>query len=227
MASLPEHLLAAPVGRRPLSREVMAQHQRDRVLAAASEVIAKRGYNATTVDHIVSAAGIGVGTFYELFDNKEDCFLQTYERIVVEAREEVAGAIVADRPWAEQACAALRALLEAIAARPLDARLALVEIQTAGPAAFAHHETTIAGVLPFLRLGRESSPVAAELPSTLETAISGGVLYFLQQRLLMGETETVEAHLPELAAIVVEPYLGEAEAGRFIAAVQGAQPLAG
>jgi AcrR family transcriptional regulator len=226
MASLPEHLSAKLAGRTRLPREVMVHHQRERVLAVAAEVIAKRGYNATTVDHIVSAAGIGVGTFYEFFDNKEDCFLRANERIIAQGREEIAAAIHPDRPWPEQACAGLGALLEAIASRPLDARVALVEIQTAGEAAFAHHEATLAAVLPFLRAGRESSPVAAELPETLETAIVGGVLWFLQQRLMLGETEEIRGYLSELAGIVVEPYLGEDEADRFIAPVRGAAPIA-
>jgi AcrR family transcriptional regulator len=221
MAALPEHLSAKPAGRTRLSREVMVQHQRNRVLAVAAETIAKRGYNATTVDHIVSAAGIGVGTFYDFFGNKEDCFLRAYERIVARDREEVMAAILPDRPWPEQACAGLRALLAAVAARPLEARVALVEIQTAGPRARALHEETLAEVRPFLRAGRQSSPVAAKLPETLETAIAGGVLWFLQQRLLMGEAEGIEGQLPELVPIVVEPYVGEDEAQRALAAVEG------
>lgn len=226
MVSLPEHLSAQPAGRERLPREVMLRHQRDRVLAVAAEVFSKRGYNATTVDHVVSAAGIGVGTFYEFFDNKENCFLQAYERIVAEGRDELLAAIPSDQPWPEQVCAGLRALLAAIAARPLQARVALVEIQTAGPKALALHEETLAAVRPFLRAGRESSPVATKLPETLETAIAGGVLWFLQQRLLLGETEEIEGQLPELARIVIEPYVGEEEAQRAVAAVEGTAALA-
>lgn len=219
MVSLPEHLSAKPAGRTRLPREVMLQHQRDHVLEVASEVIAKRGYNVTTIDHIVSAAGIGVGTFYDFFANKEDCFLQAYERIVARGTADVTAAIPSDRPWPEQACAGLRALLGAIASSPLDARLALVEIQAAGPGAFAHHEATMARVASFLRSGREASPLTAELPDTLETAIAGGVLWLLQQRLMLGETDEVRSYLPDLVRIVVEPYLGEREADRLVAEV--------
>jgi AcrR family transcriptional regulator len=226
MASLPEHLSAKPAGRSRLPREVMLRHQRDRVLAVATEVIAKRGYNATTVDHIVSAASIGVGTFYEFFDNKEDCFLQAYERIVAQGREEIAAAIHPDRPWPEQACAGLAALLATIAARPLDARLALVEVQTAGPTALARHEETLAAIGPFLAAARRFSSVAKELPATLETALVGGVLWFLQQRIVMGEIAGIEALLPDLAGIVVEPYFGVEEAERAAAAVLDVQPIA-
>ena len=227
MASLPEHLSAKPAGRARLPREVMVQHQRDRVLGVATEVIAKRGYNSTTVDHIVSAAGIGVGTFYEFFDNKEDCFLQAYEQIVAAGMREMCGAILSDLPWSEQACAGLRGLLEAIASRPLDARLALVEVQTAGPRALARHEETLAAIGPFLASARHSSAVAEELPATLETALVGGVLWFLQQRIAMGEAGGIEELLPELAAIVVEPYFGIEEAERASAAVLASAPIAG
>jgi AcrR family transcriptional regulator len=204
----------------------MEGHQRDRVLAAAAEVIAKRGYNATTVDHIVAAAGIGVGTFYSLFANKEDCFLQAYERIVARGRERVAAALHLGMPWPEQACAALSALLEMIAARPLEARLALVEAQTAGPVALARHAETLRSIDPFLAEARRSSPLADQLPGTLETALVGGVLWLLQQRIVMGEAAGIEALLPELAGIVIEPYFGEAEVQRCLAATLGA-PAAG
>jgi AcrR family transcriptional regulator len=205
----------------------MTRHQRDRVLTAAAEIVAKRGYNSTTVDHIVSAAGIGVGTFYELFGNKEDCFLQAYERVIAEGRERIAAAVPPDRPWAEQVYAALGAVLTTIASRPLDARLALVEVQTAGPAALARHEQTLDALVPALRAGRRSSPLASELPAMLETAISGGVVWLLQQRIAEGQVDDIEPLLPELARIVIEPYFGEAEAERLIAAARAAAPVAG
>ncbi len=224
MSSLPEHLSAKPAGRTQLPREVMLQHQRDRVLVSATEVFAKRGYNSTTVDHIVSAAGIGVGTFYDFFENKEDCFLQAYERIVAEAREEISAAVKVEAPWSERACAGMRVLLSVIESRPREARLALVEVQTAGPVALARHEETLAAIGPFLALARNSSPVANDLPATLEKALIGGLLWLLQQRIAVGETDGIEALLPDLAAVLVEPYFGAAEAERAAAA---AQPIRG
>lgn len=227
MASLPEHLSAQPVGRTKLSRDVMLQHQRDRVLAVATEVFAKRGYNATAVDHIVSAAGIGVGTFYDFFENKEECFLRAYERIVVRDQSEVAAATRADLPWSEQACAGMRELLAIIESRPLEARLALVEVQTAGPVALARHEEVLAAVEPFLVAARSSSPVADELPATLEKALVGGVLWFLQQRIAIGKTDGMKDLLPDLAAIIVEPYFGAEEAERAARAALGTETVAG
>jgi AcrR family transcriptional regulator len=218
MVSLPEHLLKGPVGREQMSRELIEEQQRNQVLDAATEVFAKRGFPATTVDHIVSGARIGVGTFYSLFEGKEDCFLQAYERVIAGGRERVAEALPPDAPWPEQACAVLRRVLELIAAEPLRARLILVEAQTAGDAALARYEKTIDRLVPELRRGRGVSPVGGELPETLEVATLGGLLWYLQQRVVLGEVEDLEQHLPEVAEIVLRPYLGEEETERLVRA---------
>ncbi len=207
MATLPEHLSKVPVGRDRISREVVESHQRDRILDAAIVVFAKRGYRGTTIDNIVAAAKIGVGSFYALFDGKEGCFLQAYDRIVETAWERIEAAVPAERPWQEQAAAALGALLEAVAADPRGARVTIVEAQTAGLAALARYEETLTRIAPLLRRGREASPLAEELPATLEDATVAGVAWLLHQRLVMGELDDIEGLLPALVEIVVEPYL--------------------
>ena len=223
MVSLPDHLMKGPVGREPLSRELIEEQQRSQVLDAATEVFAKRGFPATTVDHIVSGAKIGVGTFYAHFEGKEDCFLQAYERVIAIGRERVAERLPQESAsWPEQACTVLRTVLELIASEPLRARLILVEAQTAGDTALARYEKTIDQLVPELRRGREVSPVGSELPETLEVATLGGLLWYLQQRVVLGEVERLEEHLPEVAEIVVRPYLGEEETRRLVQAADSA-----
>ncbi|HXV06068.1 MAG TPA: TetR/AcrR family transcriptional regulator [Solirubrobacterales bacterium] len=221
MAPLPEHLMPGPAGRSPLPRTVMAEHQRERVLEAAIGVFAKRGYQETTIDHIVAAARIGVGKFYELFDGKEDCFLQAYDRIVAAARDRIATAISSEAAWPEQVLAVLRTLLELIAEQPLQARIALAEVQTAGPAALARYEQTLAGTANLLREGRAIGGIAAELPPTFEDAIAGGLAWLLQQRVVSGEPVSQEELLPELVELVLEPYVGERQAARLLASASG------
>jgi AcrR family transcriptional regulator len=198
-----------PVGRDRLPREVRTEYQRDRVLTAAVEVFAKRGYQETTVDRIVSAARIGVGSFYALFDGKEACFIAAYDRVIDAGCERIAATQPADAPWAERIAAGLRTLLEMLADDPFAARVALVEAQTAGDAALARHERNLDRVADLFSLGREHSPIAGELPATLEFATVAGLTWLLQQRIAAGEIEA-EKLFPEVLEMVVEPYLGEA-----------------
>ena len=216
MVSLPEHLMPTPVGRDRLPREVLAEYQRERILNAAVEVFAKRGYHGTTVDHLVAAARIGVGSFYEQFGNKEDCFLAVYDRIVAVSRERISAALPPQGSWGERLVAALAALLAAIEAEPFSARIALVEVQTAGAEVLSHHERNLDEAAELLRGGREHSPLPGELPSTLEFATVGGLTWFLQQRIAMGETGDLAKLLPEVLEIVAEPYLGEAATAELL-----------
>jgi AcrR family transcriptional regulator len=217
MVALPEHLQAVAVGRRPLEREVYLDHQREHVLDAATKVFAKRGYRATTVDHIVASAKIGVGTFYGLFGGKEECFLAAYERVLAGFQTAIAAELPTGAPFPEQAAGALHTLLVHIAAHPLSARVGLVEVQSAGPLALARYEKTVDALIPQLARARDESPFAGELPSRLEEAVIGGLLWYLQQRLQQSELKDPDAHFAEVLEIVLEPYLGPEATARLAA----------
>src|SRR5438876_11500316 len=55
-----------------------SRRKRDAILAAASQLFAKRGYDATTADDIAAGAGVSIGTFYAYFRNKRQAFLALY-----------------------------------------------------------------------------------------------------------------------------------------------------
>lgn len=209
--------MKTPVGRDRVSRDLVESHQRERVLEAATGVFAKRGYPNTTIDHIVAAARIGVGSFYALFEGKGDCFAQVFDRVVQRGRARVVQAIPADASWEEQAASALRALLDLIAEEPHAARIVLVEVQTAGPESLARYEELLEGLIPVLRKGRSLTPVGAELPETFEDATIAGVAWLLHQRLVGGELDDIRQLHPDLVGILVEPYVGENRAAALLA----------
>lgn len=75
-------------GVRPLRRD--AERNRQRILAAAREVFAERGLNAT-LDEVAHRAGLGVGTVYRRFSDKtrlvEALFEQRIDDLVALAQE--------------------------------------------------------------------------------------------------------------------------------------------
>jgi AcrR family transcriptional regulator len=195
------------------SGAAIGEEQRERVFAATVELVAKRGYRNTSVGQIVAAAGIGREAFDELYSGKEECFLAAFDRIVVEGAASVAAA--ASGEWPEQMAAGLACLLDLIVAEPWRARIALVEVQAAGPGAYAHYEATVDRVAPKLREGRAYGETAAGLSETLEEAVLGGIVWILQQRLLKGELKEADGLLGEAIQIAVGPYLGDSEARRL------------
>jgi AcrR family transcriptional regulator len=208
VASLPDHLLPGAVGKEPIAKAVLEQHQRRRVLTAATGVFVRRGYQSTTVDQIVSAAKIGVGSFYGLFEGKEDCFLCLYDLIVAEAEEAVGMAVAGENCWEDRVVAALRALLELAAAEPDRARVAIVEAPTAGPAAQARYAETVARLAAGLREGRSGDAAGDGPPAGFEHAAVAGLAWALHQRLTLGAPLSVAELLPEMEDFLLAPYAG-------------------
>ena len=198
--TLPACLRAEPVGRRMLSFEVVQAQRRGRVLAAVTDVFATRGYRATTIDDLIAASQIGVGSFYALFEGKEACFLRAYDRVIDAASERIAAALPAvDVSWPERTRVALEALLGWIAAEPLAARIVLIEAQAAGPAPLARYQATLERLASLLR-----ARTRAQL---------GG-------RQAAGELRVRDSHRPRLA-LAGAACEGRVERGRGLAAGHG------
>ncbi len=213
--TLPDCLRAGPVGRRMLPFEVVQAQRRGRVLAAVTDIFATRGYRTTTIDDLAVASHIGVGSFYTLFEGKEDCFLLAYDRVIDAASERIAAALpAADVSWLERTRAALEALLGWIAAEPLAARIVLIEAQAAGLASLARYQATVERLSSLLRAGRAHSSAGGELPASFEYATVAGLAWLLRERLVDGEKNGVKVLLPDLVEFVLTPYIEFEEATR-------------
>ncbi|HEY0318296.1 MAG TPA: TetR/AcrR family transcriptional regulator [Solirubrobacterales bacterium] len=197
----------------------MSLGQRDRILLAAVELVAKRGYRGTTVEQIVKRAGVARVTFYDNFDNREECLLACFEHGIEEARSRMAAAVVPaeGRPWAQLVRAGLAALLHYVASEPAIARTCLVETVTAGPKALAYYERALGSFTFFFSEGRRLADQGEELPGTLEESIVGGIVFMIHQRLVRGETDKIRELLPTMLEMSIAPYLGDELAAKVAA----------
>ena len=118
--------------------------QRVRLLDAMIDVVADKGYALATVADAVRAARVSRGTFYALFASKEECFVEAYRRGVDAVVARIEDAVHdEDGDWRARLRAALRAYLEHLAAEPRFARIWLMEIHLAGPAAQSERDATL------------------------------------------------------------------------------------
>jgi AcrR family transcriptional regulator len=97
-----------------------------------TEVAARRGFEAATIEGAARGSGFGKATFYKLFGSKEECLLEAFERCAETILARVAEASRYGAGLPGQVEAALRELLEILAAEPDVARLVLVEVRVAG-----------------------------------------------------------------------------------------------
>src|ERR1700678_818788 len=71
-----------PVKAKPARQARGGDTTRERILAQAEELFAKRGFNGVTMPAIAEASGITAGAIYPHFDSKAELFFQVVRRAV-------------------------------------------------------------------------------------------------------------------------------------------------
>ncbi|MGH2959043.1 MAG: TetR/AcrR family transcriptional regulator [Solirubrobacterales bacterium] len=65
-------------------RAARAEARRGEILDAAQHIFATKGYNETGIADIAADLGIGHGTFYRYFENKQDIAVQVLDRAILD-----------------------------------------------------------------------------------------------------------------------------------------------
>jgi AcrR family transcriptional regulator len=136
---------AAPRGRHAPPLEVRQDRQRQRLYAAAAGVFARNGYADASAEAIAREAGMSKATFYEHFDNKEDCIVSLFDAaiaVLTEAMTTAGEAHVSSDP-STRVHATVRAFLQVLADFPDESQTLLVEIVGAGPRAMERRDTAL------------------------------------------------------------------------------------
>src|SRR3954452_19859297 len=65
----------------PTYNRLDPDERRDQILAAANALLAERGYEEVTVEHIANAAGVARGLVHHYFGGRKEVYLALLERI--------------------------------------------------------------------------------------------------------------------------------------------------
>jgi AcrR family transcriptional regulator len=164
-----------PRGPNNLDPREIAVHQRARINGAMVEVVAHGGYERITVRRVIGLAGVSRRSFYELFENRHDCFLKTVEATcegeLMRARDGRAHA----SPRGEALLAsALARLADDVHRRPDSLRLALCDSLSAGDEGAATLGRALATCEQMLGEALAATP-RAQLPAGILRALTGGL----------------------------------------------------
>jgi AcrR family transcriptional regulator len=197
-------------GRDGIGREQVSEIQRARMLAAMVEVASERGAAGVTVADVVARSGVSRRTFYELFSDREDCFLAAFEDGIARIAGDVIPAYEGAGRWREKIRAALTALLEFLDYDPGTGRLVIVETLGAGPKALERRSRVLAQVITAVDEGRLGGKKSDGPPPLTAEGVVGGVLSVLHARLLEGNPGRLIELTGPLMGMIVLPYLGPA-----------------
>ncbi len=203
--------------------------QRARVLGAAGEIVEESGYEELIPARVIARAGVSSRTFYDLFVDREDCFLALFDEALDEARAVVVPAYESERRPREQLRMALAALLDLLDREPATARILIVEALRAGARVAERREEVLAGLAGAIhRLGmRARDPEDGEpLPLTDEGIVNAvlGVIHArvgrsdAHARVGRPDSRPLGELLGPLMAMIVLPYLGARAARKELSA---------
>lgn len=180
--------------------------KQQRILQGMLEAVGTQGYERTTVQDAIAAAGVYRQAFYDSFQDKEDCYLQALEAgsawIELAMREAATG----ETTWRGQLRGALTGLLRFIDLQPAMGRALFVEVHAAGPLAVQKRTEAMERAAVAMDLAREESDNGA--PAISAEAVAAGILAVLHSRLAANQTSGFSRLLPELMYLAVLPYFG-------------------
>lgn len=197
-----------PAGVRRLPPELVKAIQRERILVAMLKAVNEIGYRALTVQDVLSRAGVSRPTFYEHFEDKEDCFLTAFDVSAERLQARVQAAVGEDGAWRDRLRRGLEALLRFIVEEPSAARTVIVEARASSPAGLKRRDELLDDFAACI--DAEARRGLEEPPSAIAAAgVVGGIESVLYARLQRGRTDELESLLPSLMYFAVLPYEGQ------------------
>jgi AcrR family transcriptional regulator len=201
-------------GRLRAQRGQVTEIQRGRVISATVEAVEELGYARLTVAQIIRRARVSRKTFYDLFTDREDCFLAAFEQALREARLVVGESFARESAWRDAIRSALARLLSFMEDEPGLARLCVVEAPAAGARVLARRAEVLTELAKLIDLGRSVASPGREPHALAAEGVVGAVSTVLHTRLLGTSREPLGGLLGSLMSIIVLPYLGGGAARR-------------
>jgi AcrR family transcriptional regulator len=176
----------------------VARHQRGRLEGAMLEAVTRHGYAETTVDELVTLAGVSKSTFYARFTNKQECFLATFDEILAQVTQMVGVAYRSHAGFEERLREALARFVEIVAEEPAAAALVVVDSLSLGTEALDARERAAASFELMFRQSFQQAEGGRVVSDLKIRAIVAGIRRVVYRRLRMGRPEELRDYVDDL-----------------------------
>jgi AcrR family transcriptional regulator len=197
-----------------LPRGQVTEIQRSRMLAAAVEAVEEVGYARMTVAQVIGRARVSRKTFYDVFSDREDCFLAAFDQALGQATTLASEAYAEESNWRDGIRSALARLLVFMDEEPGLAKLCVVEALGAGERVLERRARALDELAVVIDQGRFVTNATSEPPAVTAEGVVGAIFAVLHTRLLDGDKNPFTDLLGSLMSMIVLPYLGTRAATR-------------
>ena len=215
-----------PRGENGMPRSFVVHSQRERILDAVTNLTARNGYAALTVEGIAADASVSLQAFYEHFGDKEDAFLVAYEIGQDKALALAERAYDAQPDWRHGVRAGIAALFGFLAGEPAFAHMAMIDVLAASERATARALKGAAPYAQMLHPGPEHTHAGRRPTEITVQAIGGGLFELMLHHALQGRTHELPVMVPRATYFALAPFIGAEAAGEVATAALPAPALA-
>lgn len=188
--------------------------QRARLLAAMTDVVGERGVASVSVSHVVERAGVSRRTFYELFDDGDECFLAAFDDGVMRASRYVLDTYDPGARWPQRIRSALAAMLDFLDVERDVGWLLVVGSLGGGVEVLERRRGVLAQAILAVDAGRGEGKLGAGLAPLTAEGVVGAVFSVIHGRMIEAEHPPLLELVNPLMSMIVMPYLGPAVARR-------------
>lgn len=193
-------------------RAAAADSQRERMLDAMARAVAAKGYPKVTVADVVALAGVSRSTFYAHFEDREACFLATFQAGAEALAEAIAETVTAleTSDWHDRVRAGIERYAQLLAENPNTTRALMIDGNGAGPRAAELRRRSRASFVALFR----GSPQGDQVPDAYYVALVGAITELVQSHIVTRGAETLEELAPTLVEIAFSMLELGARSGR-------------
>jgi AcrR family transcriptional regulator/DNA-binding MarR family transcriptional regulator len=193
----------------------VSEVQRSRMLSSAVAIVSEYGYGRMSVARITGRARVSRRTFYDVFEDREDCFLAVFDDAVARIVEVMVGAYERERGnWREKVRSALISLLVFLDEEHEVGSLLIVDALRAGPRVLERRAGVLERVGVALQEGGSRSRTARKLPALTGESVVGAVFSVIHTRISQQRAGSMVELANPLMEMIVLPFQGAAAAAR-------------
>jgi AcrR family transcriptional regulator len=208
----------ASIRRESQPRRFIVHNTYEQIQLAAVRVVARKGYQSTSVRDICAEAQISARSFHEHFSSKEEAVFSGVEAGVDRVMGFCQEVYRSSRSWPDAIWDGMQAYVEWTENEPAFARTGIVELLSAGPAALELMRSLMDAFSIFLQPGYELLDLDAA------GSLDQPVVQRFFELLYLHITEradrpdrSVQTILPDLVRTILTPFMGPQATERFIA----------
>jgi AcrR family transcriptional regulator len=182
------------------------------MLRAVMDVVSQHGYRGMSVALIVARARVSRTTFYEHFEDCDECFLAAYDAALSQMAEISSRAYEREGRWSERVRSGLESVLRFLEHEPAVASLVFVDALGASAKVLARRAHALERLRVVVDQGQSQARAGRVPPCLTAETLVAGAIGVVHARLVQPAPVRLLPLVNPLMAAIVLPYLGPAAA---------------